>query len=155
MAARNWKVWRPTNLQEAVSGCVQFAQERQHKSVEQIADLVAETVWTVYKWMSSGNIPARKIAGLEHACGASYISGYLATSSRKLVIDIPVGRTPSASDINVTQSACAEAITALIAFAEGKKAASETIDYITAAINRLAAERANVERHDQPELNLS
>ena len=155
MPTRNWRVWRPTGLQEAVAGCVQFAQERLGKSVEQIADLVAESPWTVYKWMATGNIPARKIAGFEYACGATYISGYLAASSHKLVIDLPTGRIPTAADINLTQAVCTDAIAALIAFAEGKKAAGETIDFLTAAIQRLATERAHVERHDQPELPLS
>jgi len=155
MKPRNWKVWRPQTLQEAVEGCVSYAQHNARKSVDQIADLVAENGGTIYKWMATGNIPARKIAGFEHACGASYVSGYLAASSRKLVIDLPTGRMPSSADLHGLQEACTAAVGAVIAYAQGKKAADETIDFLTAAIHRLAVERAHVERQSQPELPLS
>lgn len=156
MRARNWKVWRPGDLQSAVEGCVLFAQHHDPRaSVERIADLVGEGKWTVYKWMQQGSIPARKIAGFEHACGVHYVTEYLASSARKLVIDLPTGRLPASSDIHALQQTCTDAVGALLRFAEGRSDADETTDYLTAAIARLAHERAQVERHAQPELSLS
>lgn len=154
MNRRNWKHWRPTSLQEAVEGCVQFAQEKRNQSVDRIADLVGESKWTIYKWMQKGSIPALKIAGFEHASGCTYISEYLALSAHKLVIDMPTGRLPVGSDIHALQEACTAAIGALLRFAEGKADAADTSDHLTAAMTRLAHERAQVERCAQPELHL-
>lgn len=155
MSRRYWKVWRPRSLQEAVEGCVLYAQEHARLSVDRIADLVGESKWTVYKWMQKGSIPAVKIAGFEHACGACYVTEYLASSARKLVIDLPTGRLPAGSDIHALQEACTAAIGALLRFAEGRADAADTSDHLTAAMTRLAHERAQVERHTQPELSLS
>jgi len=155
MNRRHWKTWRPTSLQEAVEGCVQFAQDNHRRTVDRIADLVGESKWTVYKWIQSGSIPAKKIAGFELACDRAYITEYLATSARKLVIDMPTGRLPLGSDIHALQESCTAAIGALLRFAEGKADAADTADHLTAAMTRLAHERAQVERHAQPELTLS
>ncbi|HET8898769.1 MAG TPA: hypothetical protein VFN09_08380 [Rhodanobacteraceae bacterium] len=153
MTARNWRVWRPASLQEAVEGCVQFAASKR-VNVERLADLVGESKWTIYKWMESGNIPARKIAGLEHACGRAYITDYLAASASKIVIDIPTGRGPAQHDIHALQAACTAAVGAVLEFAAGRKSAPETCDYLTTAIGHLAQERAHIETHHQPELDL-
>ncbi|MGN6229160.1 MAG: hypothetical protein ACTHNM_17175 [Dyella sp.] len=156
MSRRVWKHWRPTSLQEAVEGCVDYARDRDPRlNVERIADLVGETKWVIYKWIEKGAIPAVKIAGFEHACGCAYITEYLATSARKLVINIPTGRLPTGSDVHALQEACTNAVGALLRFAEGKSNAADTADLLTAAITRLAHERAQVERHAQPELHLS
>ncbi|HEY4145191.1 hypothetical protein [Pinirhizobacter sp.] len=155
MSRRHWKTWAPTSLQEAVEGCVLFAQEKHRLSVERIADLVGENKWTVYKWMQGGSVPGKKIAGFEHACGRAFITQYLATSARKLLIDIPTGRMPGDSDIHALQEACTAAIGALLAFSQGKADAADTTDHLTAAMTLLAHERAQVQRHVQPELDLS
>ncbi|MGB3749427.1 MAG: hypothetical protein WA961_14605 [Rhodanobacter sp.] len=155
MSARRWKVWRPISLQEAVEGCVDYAKDHGSRmSVERIADLVGESKWTIYKWIEKGSIPAMKIAGFEHACGCAYVTEYLAASARKLVIDMPTGRLPVGSDIHALQEVCTAAIGALLRFAEGKADAADTSNHLTAAMARLAHERAQVERHDQPELSL-
>lgn len=133
--------------------CAQHRDPR--ASVERIADLVGESKWTVYKWMQQGSIPAKKIAGFELACGCAYVTEYLASSARKLVIDLPTGRLPGNTDIHAVQDACTAAIAALLRFAEGSADAAETTDYLTAAMTRLAHERAQVERCAQPELTLS
>lgn len=156
MNRRNWKVWRPTSLQEAVEGCVQYAQAHDPRtSVERIADLVGESKWTLYKWMESGAIPARKIPGFELACGKPYITEYLALSSHKLVVDMPTGRLPVGHDVHALQEACTQAIGALLEYSQNRCDAQQTIDSLTAAMTRLAHERAQVERAAQPELSLS
>lgn len=133
-----------------------FAKEHGARmSVERIGDLVGESKWTIYKWIEQGSIPAKKIAGFEHVCGCAYVTEYLATSARKLLIDLPTGRLPVGSDIHALQESCTAAIGALLRFAEGKASAADTSDHLTAAMTRLAHERAQVERHAQPELTLS
>lgn len=142
-------------MQDAVEACVLYAQRARRMSVDQIADLVGESRWTVYKWMQTGNVPSRKIPGFEHACGAYYVTHYLAAAARKVVIDIPTGRQANAGDIHAVQEACTSAISALIAFGQGKADAPQTLDALTVALERLAFERENVARADQPELPLS
>lgn len=155
MRKRSWNSWQPSCLQEAVEGCLGYALDKHRRSVDQIADLVGESKWTIYKWVQSGGIPARKIAGFEHACGTCYVTRYLAASARKLLIDIPTGRTASPSDISALQTACTAAIAALIAFADGRNSAADTSHALTTAMTALAIERAQVDHHSQPELDLA
>ena len=156
MRKRNWNSWQPSSLQEAVEGCLGYALDKHRRSVDQVADLVGESKWTVYKWVQGGGIPAKKIAGFEHACGTCYVTRYLASSARKLLVDIPTARTASPSDIAALQAACNAAIGALIDFAAGRSTAADTHASLTTAMTALATERAHVERHDQqPELALT
>ena len=154
MRKQAWKTWQPTCLAEAVEGCLGFALHQHNRSVEQVADLVGESKWTLYKWVENGAIPARKIAGFEHACGVHYVTRYLAASAHLLAVPMPTGRKASPSDIAALQGACNTAIGALIDFAAGRASAIDTHAALTAAMTALAHERAQVERQDQPELDL-
>lgn len=155
MHRRDWKRWQPTSLCDAVDGCLAFALDKHRRTVDRIADLVGESKWTVYKWAATGSIPSRKIPGFEHACGAHYVTAYLAGAAHKLLVDLPTGRVAGPSDINALQAACTAAIGALIDFAAQKTDAATTTESLTAAMTLLAHERAQVERHPQPELHLS
>jgi len=154
MRKRAWNTWQPSCLQEAVEGCLGFALHKHRRSVDQVADLVGESNWTVYKWVQSGGIPARKIAGFEFACGAHYVTRYLASSAHKLLVDVPTGRLATPSDVAALQASCTAAVAALIEFSAGRSNAADTHASLTAAMTALASERANVERHNQPELDL-
>lgn len=152
---RNWSRWRPTSLQEAVEGCLRYAQDRHRLSVERLADLVGESKWTIYKWVESGSIPARKIAGFEAHCRCCFITFYLAASARRMLVEIPTGRIAQTQDVQKLQQTCHEAIGSLMAFAAGRVDRDTTISALTVAIEQLAAERAHVETTNQPELPLS
>lgn len=155
MARRDWKKFRPCNLQDAIEGCVEFARERHQMSVDRIADSMGlPNKWVLYKWIESANLPSRLIRPFEAACGATFVTAHLAASARKLLIDLPTGRRSGPGEIVIAQQACHEAISALIEFAAGKRPANETIAAITAGIESLARERAEVERSSQPELPL-
>lgn len=154
MRKRPWNTWQPASLPDAVEGCLAFALGRHRRSVDQVADLVGESKWTLYKWVQSGGIPARKIAGFEHACGVNYVTRYLAASGGSVLIRIPTGRRAAQADIAGLQAACTSAVSALIDYVAGKRGADETHDALTAAMTALAQERAHVDRGDQPELDL-
>lgn len=154
MRKRAWNTWQPTCLQEAVEGCLGFALDKHRRTVDQVADLVGESKWTVYKWVQTGGIPAKKIAGFEHACGSHYVTRYLASSARKLLVDIPTGRLAAPSDVAALQASCTAAIAALIDYAAGRTDAADTHSSLTAAMTALAQERAQIERYFQPELDL-
>ncbi len=155
MRKRVWSRWQPNCLPEAVEGCLGFALHQHRRSVERVADLVGESKWTLYKWVQTGAIPARKIAGFELACGCHFVTRYLAAGAHKLLVDLPTGRRSGPSDIAALQAACNTAIGALIDFAAERTTAADTLTALTAAMTALAFERAQVERHDQPELDLS
>jgi hypothetical protein len=152
---RNWTRWRPSNLQEAVEGCVRYAQDKHRLSVDRLADLVGESKWTIYKWIESGSIPARKIAGFEAHCRCCFITAYLAASARRMLIELPTGRLPETHDIQELQRICHDAIGSLISFAAGQCGKQETVNALTVAIEHLASERAHVDLNEQPELSLS
>lgn len=155
MPKRNWKTFRPTSLQDAIEGCIEFARERQNLSVDRIADLMQlPSKWTLYKWMEAASLPVRAIPAFEHACGCSYVTAYLAASAHKLLLDLPHGRIPKPGDIALLQAACADAVQALIGFAAGERSADDTQSHLTRALERLAFEREQVARALQPELEL-
>ena len=156
MAQRHWKTSRPTSLQDAIEACVEYARERHQMTVDRIADEMGlASKWTLYKYIESASIPARLIRPFECACRCTFITQHLAVSTRKLLIDMPTGRKANPADIHAVQDACTRAVGALLNFAAGKAQAADTLAFVNDAIERLARERAEVERHTQPELNLS
>lgn len=155
MRKRNWKTYRPGSLQEAIEACVEFARERHQMSVDRIADAMGlPSKWALYKWIESGNLPTRCIRPFENACSCTYVTQHLAAGARKLLINLPTGRKAGGGDIHAVQEACNAAVGALLAFADGKTDALSTRNAIDAAIEQLARERAEVDRHTQPELEI-
>lgn len=154
MADKVWKV-QARSLVHAFNLCVQYARKRHNRSVEQIADLMGlSQAWRLYKWIDEANMPARHLRGFEHACGANFVTRYYAHAGHQLLIDIPRGRNVDAADLNTLQSITNDAVGALIAFAAGKADTDATIASITTAMEGLAWHRGNVEKHQQPELEL-
>ncbi len=152
---RNWKGLRANSLPQAMELCLTYARETANLSVERIADRMGQpSHWVLYKWMQDGSIPARMIRPFEFACGCEYVTRFIAASAHKLLIDLPSGRNAQPGDIQAVQEACTAAVGALIAFAAGRTAADDTHAALTVALERLAAERAEVERHFAPELPL-
>lgn len=159
MTKRNWKSYRPTSLQDAIEACVEFARDKQQMSIERIADAMGlASKWTLYKYIESASIPARLIRPFETACRCTFVTQHLGASAHKLMIDMPTGRKATPVDINAVQAACNEAVNALIRFADGQRDAISTVltlGKVTEAIECLARERAEVQRFNQPELQLS
>lgn len=155
MAKTNWKQARPNTLPLAMVLCLRYAREVLNLSVEQIADLMGlPNKWRLYKWVEEANLPANLIRGFEHACGCDFVTQYLAHSSHRLLINIPVGKRVAAADVHAMQEMTTAAIGVLIRFAEGKASAEEVITHTTQAMEGLAWHRANAAKHDQPELEL-
>jgi hypothetical protein len=153
MSDPRWKEAR--SLPHAFDLCVTHARTRHNRSVENIADLMAlPQAWRLYKWIDEANMPARHIRGFEHACGANYVTRYLAHSGHQLLIDIPRGRRVEVTDLHALQQITNEAVGALIEFAAGHAEADDVIAATTRAMEGLAWHRANAEKHQQPELEL-
>lgn len=152
MSRRDWKHAQPKNLPDAFQLCVDYALDQYNRSEQQIADLMGlAQPWRLYKWVAEANMPTRLLRGFEHACGANYVSRYLAHSNGQLLIKVPTGRKVAATDIQVLQEVTNAAIGAVLAFANGSLVADEAVGRITTAMEGLAWHRANLEKHQQPE----
>jgi hypothetical protein len=124
-------------------------------SIDRIAESMGlASKWALYKWIEAASMPARLIRPFETACRCTYITQHLAAGAGKLMIDMPRGRMPAAGDIQAVQHACHAAVGALLTYAAGKSNPDTTIATVTHAMERLARERAEVERATQPDLEL-
>lgn len=154
MGVRNWKRFRPRSLPEAMEACLEFAREKHHLSVDQIADLMSlPNKWNLYKWVEGGNMPLIRLRAFEAACRCDFVSRWYAHSSGKLLIAIPPGKPATAADINDLQGLLTSAVGELLQFAAGKAEAPATLAAIQAAMEGLAWHHGNVEKHQQPELD--
>lgn len=150
---RNWKTIQPQSLTHALRLCKDFAIERKRLSVERIADLMGVTHDSLYKWLSTGRMPAVLIPAYEHACGVQFVTRWLAVSSGKLIIDMPTGKNASAEEIQTLQLNINKSVTQLIQFYAGQAEVEETLASIQVALEDLASHRANVLMHQAPELD--
>lgn len=155
MARRNWKKVQPTSLRNALELCKEYAREKHNLSVERIAERMGEADhWNLYKWMQNGRMPAVLIPAYESACGADFVTRWLASRDGKLLIELPTGRKVTEKDVNQLQTVLHTAVGALIAFYESDKEVEETLLDINAALESLAWHRGNVKQHENPQLEL-
>lgn len=152
MSRRVWKRVQAGNLNQAMELCLEFAREKHNRSTEGVADLMGVNHWTLYKWMSSGSMPANLIRPFEHACGIELVSRWLAASSNKLVIDMPRAAKSGPGDIMLLQAAINDAVGALIKFYDDKCNAMQTISAVQTALECLVWHRSNVSKYGQDEL---
>ena len=152
---RSWRNYRPTNLRDALRACKDYALERKQLSVERIADYMGESADSLYKWLSTGRMPANLVPTYELACGAHFVSDWLAASAGKLTIDIPRGTVLGAGDIQHLQTTIHSSIGALINFYDGKCTEEQTQAALMGGMAELAWHHANVGKFEQPELALS
>lgn len=154
MTAAKWKKARPRDLVHAFELSTEYALAANRRKVPEIAEKMGETTSNLYKWMSTGRMPAILIPAFEHACGCDFVSRYLASSNHRLVIDIPRGRKADASDINDLQESFTDCVGVLVRFFKKKAGAEETVDSIVAAMRKLAWHQENVNKQLSPELAL-
>lgn len=151
----NWNKVQPTSITHAIELCALYAREKRNLSVERIAELMGQpSHHSLYKWMAEGRMPAVLIRPFEHACGAAYVSRYLAHSAQYLTLKIPSGAKADARGINALQESLTGAVSALLAFHDARLSQEECIAALTGALENLAWHRANVEKTDCPELSL-
>lgn len=151
----NWKRVQPHSLRHGSELCVRHAGERLNKGVEQIADIMGEAShWSLYKWMESGRMPAIKIRSFENACGADFMTQYLAHSAGYLLVKVPTGRKAEHRDLNELSRFTHEVMAMLLEFYDSHEGAEEAMQALTQLMEDLAFQRGNIEKHKQPELLL-
>lgn len=155
MSRRNWKKVAPTSLRQAMELCKEFALHKKNLSVERIAELMGmASHWTLYKWIAEGDMPVHMIRPFEHVCGIDLVTEYLAHSANKLVLPMPSGRRAEHREINELSLFMNETVQLLYLHREGGKSAEDTIGALTQLMESLAYQRGNVEKEQQPELEL-
>lgn len=153
---RNWKRIRPTSLPHAMELCLDHARERLNRSVDNVADLMGVTnKWNLYKWVQSGNLPARLIPPFEAACGINFISLWLASGANKLLIDIPTGKNVSPTSLAVMQQNFSQAFAHLANFYEQQTEPDDTLFALQLTMGDIGWHHANVSTYAQPELDFS
>lgn len=147
-----WKRLQPSNLRDSLRLCKEYARQFNRLTVPGIAELIDETEDTLYKWLSTGKMPATKIPVYEHVCGIDYVTQYLAYRSHKLLIDIPSGVPASEVEISELQSIVADGMALLIRFYKDGDNEEKTIEGLTRIMGGVAFHRENIQH--QPELPL-
>lgn len=156
MSIKRWKKKQPNSMQEAIRFCLDYAVHKHNRSVQRVADLNGISEWVIYKWMSDGSIPSRRIPPFEMACDCHYVTAYLAHSAHKLLVDIPRGREASRDDLLDLQNQLNDAVQKLRSFSQEptEDASSATIRALTEAMTALAGHRENVQKTINQELAL-
>jgi len=144
MARTNWKCIVPHNMNHAIQLCKQHALDNKNMSVARIADHLAITTDTLYKWLGNGRIPANHVFAYEQACGISFITEYLAHSQGYLLIKAPTGRKAEHKDLNKLQLYMAQVAAKIIEANEGDCTAQDAIDHIKILMQDLAYQQKNV-----------
>lgn len=150
--ARNWNRVIPRNTLEAMRLCKDFAKEKHNLSVERIADRMGVSADNLYAWLGNGKMHASLIQPYQHVCGCTFISDHLSHSEGKLAVKIPSGRTMQDTDLLQMHQSFSQTMTLLAKFYDGKADAAETLHAITEHMQVAAWHRANIQKHDQPEL---
>ncbi len=152
---RNWKSTQPRSLRHALELCKDYALEVKRLSVARIAERMGMADhFNLYKWLQTGRMPAVLIPAYEHACGINYVTRWFASSNGKLLIDMPIGRSASAEDMQLLQTLLHDATGALLDFYAGRSDAPEALASIQAGLEGLAWHRENVSQHHNPQLDL-
>lgn len=145
----------PTSLRAAFEADKANALARHRLNVERLAELMATTPATLYKWLETDAMPVNRLAAWEHITRSDCVVRYLAASGHKVVIDIPHGHAADATDVQGLQTTLNSAVGALLDFHAGRLDRDACIAAITGGLEVLAWHRENVRKNDQPELELN
>lgn len=151
---KRWRARQPSSMQEAIRLCLDYAVHRHNRSVARVAELVGVSEWAIYKWMHEGSMPSVRIRPFEFACDATFVTQYIASSARKLVIDIPSGAPAARDDLLELQNTLNAAVGLLTRFYAGEAEDADVLEGVTRAMRELAGHRENVAKSEAPELGL-
>lgn len=145
----------PTSLRATFEADKAHALARYRLNVERLAELMATTPATLYKWLETDAMPINRLAAWEHITRSDCVVRYLAAAAHKVVIDIPTGHAIQAADVQQLQTTLNSAVGALLDFHAGRLDRDGCIAAITGGLEVLAWHRENVRKNDQPELELN
>ena len=144
----------PTSLKAAFEADKDHAFRRRRLNIERLAELLAVTPATLYKWIEAETMPAKAVLAWQHLTGAQNVVRYLAAAEGAVVVAIPTGRATTAEDVHVLQATLHGATGALLDYMAGHMDRESTLGKLGAGLESLAWHRENVRKVDQPELDL-
>lgn len=145
----------PTSLRAAFEADKDHALVKYRRNTERLAELMATTPATLYKWLETDAMPANRLVLWEHITGSDYVVRYLAATAHRVVIDIPTGRAAATPDVHALQTTLNSAVGVLLDFMAGHSDRDTALAALGAGLESLAWHRENVRKFDQPELDLS
>ncbi|WP_298619554.1 hypothetical protein [uncultured Zoogloea sp.] len=145
----------PTSLRAAFEADKVHALKHRRLSIERLAELMATTPATLYKWIEQESMPARALIAWQHLTGANNVVRYLAACEAAVVVAVPCGRSATAEDVHVLQATLNGAVGALLGYMSGETDRDMTLGKLGAGLEGLAWHRENVRKSDQPELDLN
>lgn len=116
-------------MQEAIRLCLDYALHKHNRSVARVAELMGVTEWVVYRWMSEGSLPSKRIRPFEFACDATFVTRYIVMSASQVVIYIPAGRACDQSDLLDLQNALNDSVALRTQFYRGEAEAMHGITH--------------------------
>lgn len=147
---------QPKSLPQAMEMCLEHARLKHNRSVDHIADLMGlPNKWSLYKWVANGRMPMILIRPFEHACGAHYLTEYLAASAASLLVQMPRGAKATEAEINRLQAEFSAAIGLLIGCYNGKTPVEETLASLSTILRGLAWHDVNVRKLFAPEFDMA
>lgn len=153
MRKANWKRKRGTSMRNALELCIRYARDVHNLSVDRIAELMGmESHYTLYRWIESGRMPAVMIRPFENVCQCDYVTRYIAHSANLIAFEFPTGRKAQHKELNELSVYAHQVIGKLIEFFDTAEDEEPVIEAVTTLIEDLALQRANVQKHHQPEL---
>jgi len=155
VSRRNWKLVKPTSAVAALRLCKEFAAERANLSVERIADRMGVSHDSLYKWLSTGRLPAILLPTFEMVCGCHFTTEWLAASAGKLVIAMPTGKTATQTEMVALNTGFSAALQLLTDFYADRADPETTVAALTAHLTKVAWHHANVLQHAAPELDFN
>jgi hypothetical protein len=160
MVSRNWKREVPHSLNHALRLCKEHGLDKQNLSVERIADRMATSVDTLYKWLGSGKMPANQLINFESLTagnsrtGRPFVTEYLAHSQGYLLIKMPTGRQAEHTEVLELNIFMQQFIAELLSLQAGEGDAEKAITTVKTLIQDLAFQHKNIEQHQSPQLDL-
>ena len=154
MVLRNWKTYRPVSLADAIRACKDYALEKRRLTVPRICTLLGTNEDTLYKWMSTGRMPAAVIPQFEMVCDAHFVSDFLAANAGRLVIPMPKGRKATDAELLQVTADCTNAAQMLAQFYADPASVDTAalLDKLHHHLEQVAFHHGNVARFHQPDL---
>lgn len=144
----------PTSLKAAFEADKDHAFRRRRLNIERLAELLAVTPATLYKWIETDSMPVRALLAWQHLTGASNVVRYLASREGLVVIRIPRGRSLTEDDVLSLQAELTGSVGALIDYRQGRTDRDTALGLVGQGLEGLAWHQENLRADMQPELDL-
>lgn len=160
MIKRVWKHEVPHSINHALQLCKEHGQQKNQLSVERIADRMATSPDTLYKWLGTGRMPINQVINYESLTtadtrtGRPFVTEYLAHSQGYLLIKMPTGRSAEHKDIIELNICMQQLVSQLLELQAGTVQADDVLATVKTLMQDLAFQQKNIEQHKQPQLDI-